>query len=152
MQSSEFKLSNINFAELLNTVTTCNKALQFQARGFSMCPLIRDGDFLTITPFSGSSVRLGMVVAFNHSTPDEIAVHRVIGKRAGSYLIKGDNVFGNDGWIMREKIIGYVSRIERDGKKIFLGLGEERIAMALLSRIGFFYCGCRLASIFRRLR
>lgn len=151
MPTSEPVVSNITLAQLVDAVISSDRSTRFQARGFSMCPLIRDGDFLTITPLSGMTLRIGMVVAFRRPGSQAISVHRIIRINGAAYLIRGDNSPGNDGWIVKEKIIGYVSRIEHNGKERSFGLGRESTCIAWLNRAGFLYFGCRIAAIFRRL-
>lgn len=53
-------------------------------------------------------------------------------------FMKGDN--GDacmDGNIPIEKIFGFVSSIERDGNTVRLGIGQERLLIACLSRKGW---------------
>jgi hypothetical protein len=65
-----------------------------------------------------------------------MAIHRIIGKQTDSLTIKGDNALSSDGPVPTENILGRITKIERDGKLIRLGLGPERVIIALLSRAG----------------
>ena len=100
-----------------------------------MSPFIRDGDVVTISSLSKSPIDFGKSAAFIDSKTHKLVIHRIIGKNNGLYLIKGDNAFGADGLIPEENILGCVTKVERNGKNIFLGLGWERLIIALFSKI-----------------
>lgn len=123
--------------ELMIGVLAKGASFRFQAKGFSMSPFIRDGDVMVISPLRDHSLGRGHVAAFQHPRGKRLVVHRVVGKRGDSFLLKGDNVPTADGYVQAENILGYVSRVERDGKKVFLGAGPERFVIALLSSRGW---------------
>ena len=112
---------------------------RFRARGASMRPFIRDGDVITVTPLSGNLPRYGDVAAFIRPGTRQLVIHRVVGKSNGSFLIKGDNSFRDDGFIPLANILGRVTKVERDQKKVYLGLGPERCLIAFLTRSGLLY-------------
>jgi hypothetical protein len=61
----------------------------------------------------------------------------VLSVKGGNFLIQGDNMPEKpDGMIPREAIVGLVTRVERDSRRVRLGLGPERFLLALLSRYG----------------
>jgi len=99
---------------------------------------VRDGDAITVAPLSGAAPRLGDVVAFIRPESGKLVVHRVVGKQDGAFLIQGDNAEEMDGLVPAANVLGRVTRVERDGKKVYLGLGPERYLIALLSRWGLF--------------
>jgi signal peptidase I len=101
-----------------------------------MYPFIRHGDVITITPLSDNLPRYGDVVAFVRPRTFALVVHRVVGKRDDAFLIKGDNVACFDEPIPTASILGSVTKVERDGKEIYLGLGPERLLIAFLTRRG----------------
>jgi signal peptidase I len=125
-----------DLVDILRAVLDKSVPCRFRAPGFSMSPFIRNGDVITISRLSGDYPCLGKVVAFIHPTRGKLIVHRVVGREDGRYLIKGDNSPHADGLIPKENILGYVSKVERDGKRILLGLGPERLLIAFLSRRG----------------
>jgi len=129
-------LSGRALLELLRAVLDKGVPCRFRAPGFSMSPFIRDGDVITVSRLSGCSLCSGRVVAFVHTGTGKLIVHRVVGKEDGRYLIKGDNSPHADGLVPRKNILGYVSKVERGGKRILLGLGPERLLIAFLSRRG----------------
>jgi len=101
-----------------------------------MSPFIKDGDVVTISPIHISSPSIGDVVAFIYKETGKLLIHRVVGKSGESYLTRGDNTLEGDGLIYSANILGYVTRVERNGKKVSLGLGPERFLIACLARKG----------------
>ena len=132
----ELPLSGPALAELIQAVLDKEKPFRFEARGTSMHPFIRHGDVITVSPLSGNVPRYGDIVAFVRPSSNQLVVHRVVGKGDGSLLIKGDNNDHDDGFISSENILGYVTKVERNGKKVGLGLGPERFFIAFLNRKG----------------
>jgi hypothetical protein len=120
--------------ELLRAVLDKGKPFRFEATGGSMSPFVRDGDVITVSPLSDSSPRLGDVVAFIRPEDGKLVVHRVVGERDGFYLIRGDSASNCADVIPRANILGRVSRVERNGKRVYLGLGPERQLIAFLTR------------------
>lgn len=127
------------FIELLHAVHDKGAALRFRAAGSSMSPFIRDGDVITVSPLPSRSLRFGDVVAFVYQGTGRIRVHRVIGKRTGSYLLKGDSAPTKDGLVPKDDILGIVTRIERDGRRVNFGLGPERLVVACLTISGLIH-------------
>lgn len=101
-----------------------------------MAPFIRDGDVITIEPVREKPPGIGGVVAFFHPQFEKIMVHRVVGKKDRTYLIRGDNSPASDGEISKDHVLGFVTRVERRGKNISLGSGFEKYLIAFLSRRG----------------
>jgi phage repressor protein C with HTH and peptisase S24 domain len=134
-QGGELSLSGPALVELLLAVLGEGKPFRFRATGPSMSPCIQDGDVILVAPLPlGASARLGQVVAFVHSGTRQLAVHRVVAKRGGSFLLKGDNSSLADGLFPAASILGYVVTVERDGQEVRIGLGPERLLIAFLTR------------------
>jgi hypothetical protein len=131
---NEISLPVSELTELLQATLQRRTPFKFRATGFSMAPFIREGDVITLSGFSDALPGLGDVVAFLHEGSEALSIHRIVGRQGDSYLIKGDNAIGTDGSIPRAKILGFVSRVERKGRKVLLGLGPERFLIALLNR------------------
>ena len=98
---------------------------------------------------------MGEVVAFLHPETGKLVVHRVIGRREAGCLIRGDNAEGRTADLVSPRnVLGRVTRVERGGKNVRLGLGPERLAIAFLSRAGLLlpmYLGAsRLIRPFRK--
>jgi hypothetical protein len=124
-------------ADLVRAVLMQGQAFRFRAGGRSMTPFIRDGDTLTVTPIGNRMPRFGEVVAYASPGEQKLVVHRNAGRVREGYLMLGDALGGNaDGVMGVESLLGRVSRVERDGKPVRLGLGPERILIAVFSRLG----------------
>jgi hypothetical protein len=132
----ELALSSQQLEKLMRGVLGKGACFRFQGKGFSMSPFIKDGDVLTIAPMKGAAPGFGDVVVFTHPNTGKLIIHRIIGKKAGSYLTRGDNAPEGDGLISRAAILGRVIKVERDGKKPFLGLGPDRFIIAFMTRTG----------------
>ena len=130
----EGNLSKVALVELLKAVTEKKRSFRVQANGFSMYPFIKDGDYITISPLTSSNPQLGDVVAFIHPHKKKLIVHRVIKRKRDHYLIKGDNNPASDGLIPKVNILGYVTKVEKDGKLIHFGSGFERVFIAFMSQ------------------
>jgi hypothetical protein len=135
-KQEELSLSSQDLEKLMRGVLDKGASFRFQGKGFSMSPFIKDGDVLTITPLQGSCPRFGDVAVFTHPHTGKLIIHRIIGKRGGSYRTKGDNSSEEDGMISREAILGRVTRVQRNGKYASLGLGLDRFIIAFLIRTG----------------
>ena len=129
---------NYPVAGLMRDVLEKGRPFRYEARGTSMHPFIRDGDFVTVGPLSGGGPRTGDVVAFVHAATGGVRVHRIVRIDDGRYLLKGDNALVDDGLLAREAILGVVVRIERDGRTRRLGPALRSAALARLSR-SFWY-------------
>jgi hypothetical protein len=102
-----------------------------------MAPFIRDGDVITVSPLENSLPGVGEVVAFVRPEDGNLVVHRIVGRRGRASLVQGDSVAeGTDGLVPAACLVGRVTRVERDGREVWLGLGPERTAIAWLSRMG----------------
>ena len=115
-----------------------------------MSPFIRDDDVITLSPLGGDPPRLGEVVAFVSPYTERLTVHRIVRRRGDSYLIQGDRAPESDGLVPSYHILGRVTKVERNGKEVLLGLGSERLLIAFLSRQGIF--ANLLVPIWRRIR
>lgn len=136
INGGEGTLSDPALIELLQAVLDRGKPFRFLAPGFSMSPFIRNGDIITISKLPGDSPGFGKAVAFIHPKTRKPIVHRIVGKNGAFCLIKGDNTPEADGLVPKANILGYVSKVERNGKQITFGLGPERFLIAHLSREG----------------
>ncbi len=136
-EEGELCLSGDSLTQLLRAVMEKGKPFRFRAKGWSMAPFVRDGDVVTVTPLDGRRLKTGEIAAFLHPSTGKIAVHRIIHRKSGYVSLKGDNAFVVDGRLPSDRIFGSVSRIERYGKNIRLGLGPGRLAIAVLSRSGW---------------
>jgi signal peptidase I len=120
--------------ELVKEVLSKGVECRFQVKGYSMSPFIKDSDVVTISPISDSSPGFGDVIAFIHPRTEKLIIHRVVGKIGNACLVKGENTLEPDGLIKKENVLGLVTKVERGGERIFLGLGPERFLIAMLTR------------------
>lgn len=135
VKAHELSLSSVALLELMRAVLNRNLPFRFCARGWSMVPFIRDGDVITVAPLQHPSPKVGEVIAFVRPGEEKLVVHRVVTKRSTLVITQGDN--GGcymEEVIPKENVLGVVTRIERNGNKVWLGLGYERFAIAWLSR------------------
>jgi hypothetical protein len=138
-----------------------------------MSPFIKDGDVITVVPVPPSNSNphvptsfpappsakpvvktcgIGQVVAFVSPVNQRLVVHRVVGRHDVGFLILGDNQLGPGAEAVRpDDILGRVARIERGTKRVWLGLGPERHAIAILSRAGLLLPFVLRASVLTRL-
>jgi signal peptidase I len=134
--SADLRLSGPALTDLLRLSAAKGAALRFRARGQSMGPFVRSGDLVTVAPLTQGSPRVGEIVAFARGADQVLRVHRLIAVLPGGYLFKGDNAPGPDLPVQRSDILGKVSRIERNGRRVRLGTGPERLLLAWLSSLG----------------
>jgi len=107
---------------------------RFRANGWSMSPFIRNDDIVTLVPVKKKLFKIGDVVAYVQPSGGNLAVHRIVGRRRSSYLIKGDNVTEFDEVVRPDAIIGKVFSVKRNGNKAWIGHGPEKVIIALLAR------------------
>jgi len=147
-------IPNSTFTSLLKGVLDMGASFRFRANGVSMTPFIKQGDLVTLSPYSGSEPHLGDVAAFFFPDTEKLIIHRVVGKKENGYLLKGDNATAIDGVIPLENILARVQKVERDGKEIRLGLRQERYLIALLARSGLllslFSPLCKIFHLFKK--
>jgi len=135
-EAGKLSLWGPDLVQLSRAVFEKGGPLRFQAKGFSMSPFIRDGDAITLFPLTGDAIHLGDVVAFVSPGTERLVIHRVIARDGHTLLITGDNATDADGPVPRKNILARVGRVERKGRKVFLGLGPERLLIVLLNRTG----------------
>lgn len=134
-QSSSLSLRYF-VADLVKDILSQGAECRFQANGHSMSPFIKDGDVVTVSPILHSSPGIGDVVAFIYKETGKLLIHRIVEKNGESYLTRGDNTLEGDGLIYSANILGSVTKVERNGKQVSLGLGPERFLISLLTRKG----------------
>jgi hypothetical protein len=139
VKAQNLPLSGKALLELMRAVLAKGRPFRFCARGWSMTPFIRDGDVITVAPLQQDLPDMGEIVAFVRPQGGKLVVHRVVACQDQTVFIQGDNQRYNgidyaDGIIPQENLLGKVTSIERNGKKVWLGLGPERRVIAWLSR------------------
>ena len=133
--AAELSLATADLTGFLRDVLQKGADFRFRASGCSMSPFIKDGDVITISPSRSTDLHVGDIAAFTEAPDDRLIVHRIIGIPGRLFIIKGDNARSQDSSIPASRILGCVTRIERGGRNVRLGLGPERRLVALLSRL-----------------
>lgn len=123
---------------LLKATLDKKASLRFQVRGFSMSPFIRDGDVVTVSAVDNLPLKLGCPIAFINPRTEKLVIHRLVSRNGNGFIIKGDNVFDCDGLVREENILGYVTKVERNGVPVRGGLGLSQPLIAFLSRAKIF--------------
>jgi len=139
VKGSDLSLSGPVLVQLLRAVLDRGAAVRFQAKGFSMSPFIKNKDVVTISPLLGKRPELGDIIAFVHPETGGLCIHRIVRKKDRIYVTKGDNISEAGECVPTESILGFVTRVERDGKPVFLGLGPERFLIAFLGWRGLLF-------------
>jgi hypothetical protein len=125
-----------HFLGLGKAILASGHALRFQAKGWSMHPFLRDGDFLTVAPIGDSPVKAGEIV-FYIADEEKALVHRALGRhrhcRGSVVFIKGDACLGFPERVPEINVLGRVTVIERNGRKRQIGSNLHRIAGLLLA-------------------
>ena len=129
--------SSSTLADLSFDIFSLGADVRFQASGLSMHPFIHDGDIITLGSLLGRKPGFGDIVAFVHPHTRRLTVHRVVDRKNGLLVTKGDAASRPDVPVPEAQILGRVTRIDRNKKRASLGLGPERLAIALLSRCRF---------------
>ncbi len=135
VKGNELPISGIALLTLMREVLARGLPFRFCARGWSMAPFIKNGDVITVAPLQRSFPGIGEVIAFVRPGEERLVVHRVVGWRNNAAIFQGDNYQEHTEEIVpQENLLGKVTQIERNGHKIWLGLGPERYVIAQLSR------------------
>jgi ribosomal protein S18 acetylase RimI-like enzyme len=129
----ELRVTNRVQLELMRGVLERDLSFRFEALGFSMMPFVQHGDILTVAPLAQRVLRAGDVIAFVQADTARLAVHRVIATRPDGVIVRGDNCPEADKSIPHANVLGVVTRVERDGRIVGLGLGAERRVIAWLN-------------------
>jgi len=154
IQEEGVAFSNKALQAILQEVLTRGQSVRLGVRGFSMFPCIMDNDIVTVSPLNGRVSYLGLAVAFIHPCSNKLVIHRVIRQDQDAAVIKGDSLFGIDGFIPLKNILGAVTKIERDNRRVRFGIGYG-VPLALFFNktnlfAAFFHLGMRLPSVIRQ--
>lgn len=119
--NNNLKLSGKNLTYLMRAVLEKKADFRFQAKGHSMSPFIKNQDIVTISPLPINRPHTGDIVAASFLQRKSIMVHRVIGTQQDKFIIKGDNNKSRDSLFEQDQIIGLVTKVERNGKRVWYG-------------------------------
>jgi signal peptidase I len=121
----------------MGAVLSKGRPFKFKASGTSMRPLIQSGDLLTVSPSPAGSLTVGDVAAVKIPGSERVVVHRVIEKDGEKVLIQGDAGKVPEGLFDAGAVLGKVTRVERNGKKVWFGCGWFQGIIVFLIRARF---------------
>lgn len=101
-----------------------------------MHPAVRSGDVVTVVPIGPGPVPVGSVVAAEAPSAGGLVIHRLVARRRGGVMLRGDNGAAPDGVLPESALIGVVVNVERAGRPVRAGLPALRRPMAALVRLG----------------
>jgi signal peptidase I len=125
-------MNNSNFLLVMQALLVSGKGVRFSANGKSMEPIIRSGDFITISPIS-EQLNQGDIVAVV-SKDFRLIIHRIVAIVNDLYYIKGDNLYNIDGVFSRGEILGIITKIEHKSNRLTIGNKSVHKIIATLSR------------------
>jgi signal peptidase I len=132
VQGGLLGLPGAQLQEILDAILSRGAPVRFQARGFSMYPLIRDLDVVTVSPLPRRSLRAGDVIAFRQPGSGSLVLHRILRAEPDGYLVRGDNLPAPDGIVPKADVIGLVTLAERDGAVAYRAADADASATAVL--------------------
>ena len=104
--------------------------------GGSMLPALWPGDVVTLQPHAESELRAGQIVSYRRG--GLLITHRVQAVSRRRIITRGDTVSHCDPPVSVSDILGQVSYVERDGRRIGPGRSRrQRLAAWFLQRFGF---------------
>ena len=136
---------DIELSALVGSTLDAGSEVRFPVDGRSMLPFIRPGDVVCLRPLRDGEPSLGDVVAMRGMPGGGLLVHRVVRRRGGLYLLRGDNTTADNGEHGRGQILGVVRSVERNGRNVPFGAGRWRALVVLAVRPG-------AVNLFNRLR
>lgn len=129
--------------------------IRIQLDGISMQPLVRrKRDYVTVVPVRRELKKGDIVLFLDKKT--RYCVHRVNKIDGDRIRTLGDNCFNYDGWTDRDKILGLVVSLERNGKKYnldsdtFRFYGKVRMSILPLRQLKHFFA-VRFRALYRKL-
>jgi SAM-dependent methyltransferase len=123
-----------SWVALARAVLESGNRLRFRALGRSMRPLVPHGSLLEVEPRPFERVRLGEVVLHSLAGAPLVA-HRVVGRRAGELLTRGDSNARLDR-VRPGDYLGVVTAREQDGEWRRVSSGPARW-LGLASGLGY---------------
>jgi len=138
------------WTRLARAVLAGGHRLRFRAHGRSMRPFLPHGSLLEVEPRTFERVRLGEVVLHARERAPLVA-HRVVGRRRGTLLLRGDSNARLD-QVQPHDFLGVVIARESDGRWRRVSSGAERW-LGLAAGLGYrALVGCARVFVLRPLR
>lgn len=127
---------------LIKEFLVLGHAVRFRAKGTSMIPTIRDGEFITVCPVKPSDIRLHDIILYQSNT--SLTAHRVIRQQRATpnvvFITRGDASGSCDSPVESDQVFGKVICVDRNGRSIRLdsrrsrGLYSVRVAVLFVKR------------------
>lgn len=128
--------SSQEFDELCLEIAGKAGILRLQAKGGSMDPFIRSGDWVEVALCKDTAaITKGDIILFKKD--ESLYMHRVVKIRNGCFIAKGDRSLGDDGSMSAEDLVGKAVAVERNGRKIDLYSRRNRMISVLVADSGF---------------
>jgi len=119
--AEDLRIAGAPMIDLIRDVIGRGASIKVIASGCSMAPL------------PARAPECGDVVAFKFPQTDRMMIHRVIEVHRVRYLVKGDYLSGPDCLIAKSDILGLLSRVERAGSRVRIGIGPGKALISYLS-------------------
>jgi signal peptidase I len=112
--------------------------VQFEARGTSMFPTIKDGESVTVQPTSSRDIRRGDIILYSGSrgviAHRVVRIHRSRGE-APIFILRGDSSDSCDEPVGPARVLGKIVSVRRDGKNQRLEGKRARLSYAARRRV-----------------
>jgi hypothetical protein len=111
-------ISREDFAAIAGEIVKQGKSFSFRAHGRSMAPFIADGDTIVVSPLERPA-RIGDVVLLQEND-GRMIVHRIVGRKRGLILTRGDACATADAPADHVGIVGRVTAVSGRGYSFHL--------------------------------
>lgn len=111
-------LSNQEFFDMAEQLLLQGQEVEISVKGQSMRPFLLDGEKVTVAPVSDcDELRVGTIILAKTNN-GKIMMHRIHQRKADDILMKGDGNIVQTEAITVMDVLGIVSSINRNGKKL----------------------------------
>lgn len=129
----------MNALNLLQLAVESDVPLKMTLYGNSMLPFIKSGDIAIVKSVHGEVPNVGDIYAFIQPGSEKLIIHRMVNIYGEICEMKGDNCKNVDGRIPFSALMGKITLVERQGRKIFYRNGLKNKVVAHLSRLNIPY-------------
>jgi phage repressor protein C with HTH and peptisase S24 domain len=124
------------FSQVVRGLLEDGLSVRFRASGRSMLPALRDGEYLIVAPGRAADIDIGDVVLCD--TRRGPVAHRVqsVQRRADGekqFTLRGDASSECDRPVAAPQVRGRIVSVERDGRRVSLGITGGRLARLALT-------------------
>lgn len=146
--SEKFKLCD--FEPIIREVVQSGGEFVMKTHGTSMLPLLSDGGDGVVLVNKGD-LKVNDVVFYKRES-GQYVLHRIVGKRADGFVMRGDNQIVNEYGVKNDNIIAVMSAYVKNGKRIDVNDADYK---KYVSRLGGMYrkrrSAARILKIKRKL-